>query len=352
MSEPQLQADQADQADNTLLVARQIDAANAVGELQAAAARVEVMVEQLHASGTPVERIAERVSELNARMFARLWSLLAPAELVANSCLVVMGSEGRGEQIVKTDQDNALLLRDGFECAELQAIAQRFSAALAQLGYPPCPGHIMLTNPLWRQPLAGFKDTLRGWVYGHDPAGPMHLAIFLDSAAVAGDAALLVEARDYLDRILVGSDSFLARFASAIELFDARPSWWQWLTRRGDEQPLDLKKIGIFPIVHGVRAMALQQRLRVNGSAARLQALVEQHQIDATLAREAIEALHALMTIRLSHQLRQKRSGQVPDNLVQPSELQACERVPLHDALAVVRRLRAVLQRRFKLEAL
>ena len=55
--------------------------------------------------------------ELNAQVFARLWCFVAPAELVANSCLLVMGSEGRGEQILKTDQDNALLLRDGFECA-------------------------------------------------------------------------------------------------------------------------------------------------------------------------------------------------------------------------------------------
>jgi hypothetical protein len=123
----------------------------------------------LHGSGIRIERITRLVSELNRRLFARLWALLAPAELVANSCLLVMGSEGRGEQILKTDQDNALLLRDGFEYPGLADVAARFNAALAEFGYPPCPGDIMLTNPLWRQPLAAFRDTLRGWIYGHEP---------------------------------------------------------------------------------------------------------------------------------------------------------------------------------------
>ncbi|WP_088286620.1 putative nucleotidyltransferase substrate binding domain-containing protein [Ideonella sp. A 288] len=339
-------------ANHSHIVALQIDEAANIDDLKAAAERIDSMVGLLHDGGIKVERIARLVGELNARLFSRLWTLLAPADLVANSCLVVMGSEGRSEQILKTDQDNALLLRDGFDCPELEDIAGRFNAALTELGYPPCPGEIMLTNPLWRQPLAGFKDTLRDWVYGHDPEGPMNLAIFIDSHAVAGDARLLDEARDYLDRILVGSDSFLARFASAIDLFDDHPSWWQRLTSRRDEKPIDLKKLGTFPIVHGVRAMALQQHLRVNGTAPRLRALVERGQVDADLARDVLDALHYLMALKLTHQLRQKQAGQQAGNLVRASELGTLERDPLHDALGIVRRFRSVLQHRFKLDAL
>ena len=70
-----------------------------------------------------------------------------------------------------------------------RTVAQRFQAALADFGYPPCPGGIMVSNPLWRQPLAAFRETLRGWLYGHDPEGPLRLAIFLDASPVAGDAA-------------------------------------------------------------------------------------------------------------------------------------------------------------------
>lgn len=339
-------------ANHSHIVALQIEEATDIDELKAAATRIDATVALLHEGGIKVERIAKLVGELNARVFARLWSLIAPPEVVDNSCLIAMGSEGRGEQILKTDQDNALLLRDGFEWPGLEQIAARFNAALAELGYPPCPGNIMLTNPLWRQPLASFKETLRGWIYGHDPEAPMHLAIFIDSHAVAGDERLLDEARDYLDRILVGSDSFLARFAAAIDLFDDSPSWWQRLTKQRDDQPIDLKKLGTFPIVHGVRALALQHHLRVNGTAARLRALVDKGQVEAPLARDVLDALHYVMSLRLSHQLRQVQAGVRPGNLVRPSELGALEQQPLHDALAIVRRFRSVLSQRFRLDAL
>ena len=79
----------------------------------------------------------------------------------------------------------------------------------------------MLTNPLWRSSVATFRDSLREWIYGADPEGPLRLAIFFDAAAVAGDAQLLQAAREHLDRIMVGSDAFLARFAAAADQFDA-----------------------------------------------------------------------------------------------------------------------------------
>ena len=136
------------------------------------------------------------VSELNRQVFSRLWELVAPQALRENSCLIVMGSEGRGEQIIRTDQDNGLLLRDGFAADGVEAVTEAFSAALAEFGYPPCPGGIMLSRPLWRQSTAGaFRDTMRDWIHGSDPEGLINLAIFLDATAVAGDATLLEKTR-------------------------------------------------------------------------------------------------------------------------------------------------------------
>ena len=339
-------------ANHSHIVALQIDDAATLADLQAASARIDEMVAMLHGSGIRIERIARLVGELNARLFARLWVLLAPPEGVANSCLLVMGSEGRGEQILKTDQDNALLLRDGFEWPGLPALADTFNAALATLGYPPCPGGIMLTNPLWRQPLAAFRATLLGWLDDAQPDGPMHLAIFFDAAAVAGDASLLHEARAYLDRVLGGQDAFLARFAAAADQFAEPGNWFTRLTARRDEQPLDLKKLGTFPIVHGVRALALQYGVREQGTAARLARLVALQRIDEALARDLLDALHLLMGVRLTHQLKQRVLGLPATNEVKPSDLGTLEREPLHDALAIVKRLRLFLRQHFRLDAL
>ena len=268
------------------------------------------------------------------------------------TCALPICSEGRGEQILKTDQDNALLLRDGVEYADLEAIAGRFSDALATLGWPPCPGGIMLSRPPWRQPLHGFRASLLDWVHGHDPEGPMRLAIFMDAAPVAGDARLLHAARAYLDDILAGGDAFLARFAAAADRIGDPGPWWARLTARRDEQPLDLKKLGIFPIVHGLRALALQYRLHPTATTERARLLAEGGHLDADLARDAIDALHALTTLRLGEQLRRRREGAVPGNLVQPALLATLERDRLYSALAVVKRLRQFLRGHFKLDSL
>jgi CBS domain-containing protein len=341
-------------------LALQIEAASSLQALQSASARLDAMVPALHGSGVHAARIAEIVCGLNARLFARLWALLAPPEVIANSCLLVMGSEGRGEQILKTDQDNALLLRDGFEWPGLEALASRFNGVLAEWGYPKCPGDIMLTNPLWRQPLADFRETLRLWVYGDEGVvpvdGPMDLAIFYDAAAVAGDAALLETVRAQVDRLLVGQDSYIARFASPADQFVEPGKWLSRLAAivhlQRDEPPLDVKKLGLFPLVHGARALALQHGIREAGTAARLNRLAAQGRVNPTLAGDAVDALHGLMDLRLTQQLRQRAQGGVAGNEITVADLSEAEAAQLQAALASVKRWRTFLRQHFHLDAL
>lgn len=334
------------------LIALQVDQATSIDELKTAARQMDGLIALLHSGGARIELISSLVGELNRPILARLWSFVAPAELVHNSCLIVMGSEGRGEQILKTDQDNALLVRDGYSCPELDQTVRRFNQALMDFGYPPCPGNIMVTNPLWCQPLAGFRDSIRQWLYGSETDGPMNLAIFMDARAVAGDASLLRQAREYVHGILADSDAFFARFVGAIEQFSEPGGWWARLaTLRGrDEQAFDLKKLGTFPIVHGVRALALEHRLDDVSTAGRLRALVARNHIPQDLARDLIEALHFLMGLKLRNNLRQKQLAQPLDNLSHLSTLGRLDRVLLKDSLAIIKRFRQHLRLHYKLD--
>jgi CBS domain-containing protein len=231
-------------------------------------------------------------------------------------------------------------------------VTQRFSTALAEFGYPPCPGQIMLTNPLWCQPLGDFKETIRRWVYGRSHAGAMHLAIFFDAAAVAGDESLLVEAKAFLDRALGAEAIFLARFAAAADQFSEGGHWLQRLTTPPAERRMDLKKLGTFPIVHGVRALSLEYGVREPGTAARLQRLAQAGALAPGLAAELTQALHVLMGLRLSHQLQQRAAGLQPGNEVRMGDLQPPEREKLSGALATVRRFRLFLRQHFRFDLL
>ena len=339
-------------ASHSHLIALEAAEAGDLTELAAAARQIDGLIRVLHRDGVRVDVIAGLVGALNLQVFSRLWEMVAPRELRESSCLIVMGSEGRGEQIIKTDQDNALILRDGFAFEGLEAVTEAFTAALIDFGYPPCPGGIMLSRPLWCQPVAGFRDTLRDWTHGADPEGPMNLAIFLDAAAVAGDATLLAEVRVHVDDLVSGSDAFYARFASAVEQFGR--AWWTRLPGLSGRAAaeIDLKKLGIFPLVHGVRTLALQYRVRELGTAGRLRALVAAGRIDQPLARDLIDALHVLMGLKLTNNLRQIDEGRPPGNGIRLAELGTLERHALKESLAIVRAFKQWLGRHYRLDAL
>ncbi|NJO39036.1 MAG: hypothetical protein HC871_17340 [Rhizobiales bacterium] len=129
------------------VVGAQIERAGDVAELAEASESVTRLIVQLHDAGTKVGFVTCLASDLNARIAARLWSQLAPEELVRRSCLVLMGSEGRHEQILKTDQDNGLIVADGPVPPELADVARRFTDGMIACGFPACPGEVMSAQP-------------------------------------------------------------------------------------------------------------------------------------------------------------------------------------------------------------
>lgn len=335
------------------LIALQVEQAATVEDLRAASRQVDDSIKLLQRGGVRIRIIAKLVSELHGQIFARLWALLAPPALVQNSCLLVMGSEGRGEQILKTDQDNALLLRDGYICPTLADITRQFSAALLTFGYPSCPGHIMVSNPLWCRPLADFKEAIGHWLFSATPDGPMNLAIFIDARAISGDARLLRNARAHTFNLIAGNDTFLAHMVSAVKQFgEPKHGLWARLrTLQGHQAPIfDLKKLGTFPIVHGARVLALEQGLDALGTAERLRELANQDVLPKELSRDLVETLDFLMMLKVRHNLRQITLGQPVDNLVHLASLSTLERDFLQAALTIIKQFRRHLQLRYRLE--
>ncbi len=351
-------------SNHSYLVTRQILDATDLAALGTAAAQITEVIRLMHGSGTRVGLIARLVQALNAQLFQRAWQLIAPPDLVANSCLFVMGSEGRGEQLLKTDQDNALVLRDGYSPpADLEAICAHFSQALVRFGYPPCPGHIMLSNPEWRHHATEFAQRARRWLLLPTPDSLMALAIFLDAHAVCGDPALLAQVRLAVWALVADNDAMLARFAAAVNAFDgavdaAQPRWWGRLLNPGAapaEPALDLKKAGVFPLVHGVRALALAERVQATGTAERVAALVAAGKLPSTMGSALVDCLHVFMRLKLDAGLAamaagRLRDGRLDDTIVLDG-LSSLDRDLLQDTLAVVKRFKALLRQRFHLDA-
>ncbi|WP_107860829.1 DUF294 nucleotidyltransferase-like domain-containing protein [Neisseria weaveri] len=335
------------------LVAQRLERAKSVDELVGIALQMTESIKVLRKNGVRAAQLAQLMQVLNSSLFEKAWRMIAPPEIYEQSCLIVMGSEGRGEQVLKTDQDNALILREGVDIQTAAEAAERFSEVLAELGYPPCKGKIMVNNPEWRKTLPEFKKMVSRWCFEPSPAAMMNLAIFIDAKSVAGDSSLLEEVKGHLKKHLSNDAGMLMTFARAIEQFDVHgQGFFSQLIRRESAQKMDIKKMGLFPVVHGVRALALEARLDETNTFERIQKLVQLNILDEQLGKDVAEAQRYLMEMRLKAGLLSMHNGQVSEpNQVDIYSLSTLERDLLKDALQVVKRFKNVVRHHFHLNA-
>ncbi len=330
------------------LVAQRLERAKTIDELVDIAGQMTDSIRLLRNNGVRAPQLAQLMQVLNSSLFEKAWRTLAPADLYDNSCLIVMGSEGRGEQILKTDQDNALILRESVNPEEAAEVAEQFSATLARLGYPPCPGKIMVNNPAWRKTLPEFKKMVSGWCHAPDGEAMMNLAIFIDAKAVAGDVAMLAEVKEHLQKRMINDAGMLMAFARAVDQFESQSKgFFSQLLNRGGSEKMDIKKMGQFPVVHGIRALSLEARIEETNTFERIRHLVQLNIIDEALGQDVAEALSYIMDLRFSANLHILESGSGTPNQVDFANLSTLERDLLKDALQVVKRFKNVIRHHF-----
>ncbi|WP_027469287.1 putative nucleotidyltransferase substrate binding domain-containing protein [Deefgea rivuli] len=332
------------------LIQSQIERASNLDELGLAWAQTEKLIRQQQRQGIKITLIAATMRELHRKFLAKIWLLIAPAEITQQVCVVCLGSEGRGEQILPTDQDNALIIADGFTHPDLVKICEQFNQALIRFGYPPCPGKVMLNNPYWRRSEAEFKLLFNEWTTHTSFENMMHLAIWLDAYPIIGDKALFARLRDYLLQDQSQNDSLLGHFARPIEQFDTPLGFFSQLRSKGGQ--LDLKKGGIFTLVHGIRSLTLKAGLKNRNSYHRIDALCQHEYLSAALARDLSESLAYLQSLQLKYGLQKSQQGKTIDNLIELSQLTTLERDLLKDTLVVVKRFKQSIAHQFKLHAL
>jgi len=340
-------------AGNSQLIPGRIERARSIDDLAAAARDIEAQVERLHRQGVKVDVIAEMTSDLNRRLFKRVFEITAPPTIYEAGCLLLMGSEGRGEQTVRTDQDNAILLDREVSASDLDRFREAFSGALDGFGFPPCPGNVMVRNPVWSQSLDGFIRQLKAWVLHGDAEAVMNIAIFLDAEAVAGHTDILARAKEALFHLMRDEAVRLARFASLIETF-ATPNLGVLTTIMASvgagPEAIDIKKAGTFPIVHGVRTLAIDKGIFETSTSDRIEALVKAGSLEAAFGRELVSALHVFMEFRLRSQLRALHAGEFGSEAVlRLDEITTVERDILRDALRVGRHFRDLIRSHYNL---
>ncbi len=332
------------------VIGLRIERAQTVEDLHVAAHGLNDLIKSLVSQGVKTRFAMDLLAAMNGRIMAKLFDLMVPADMQPHVCLIVMGSEGRGEQIMKTDQDNAIIYRDGLVWPKMQEVLNEFSKQLMEFGYPPCPGNIMVSNPEWVNSLGDWTQKMSNWSSSWNELEQMNLAIAVDAKPVAGNPALFKAARNWFLKSLKNNDVFFSHFAKVALEFDTPLTFFGNLKERGQ---LDIKKGGIFPIVHGVRAMALEHKILVTNTFKRIDALVEAGIMEDKHGKNLSEALGLFIQLRLRQQIKraeeQAAGVDLTPNTLDLQSMNKMERDLLRDAFHIVKGFKKHLELRYHL---
>ncbi len=284
------------------VIALRVDAARDFDALAHASTGIVELARSLFAQRVSVRFIMDLLAELHRRIVARNYQLLASDQVLAETCLLVLGSEGRGEQVMRTDQSNALVISPELAWPDRQARLEEFTRRTQQLGYPPSPRNMVVSNPDWSMDADQWTARLEQWARAETSDAVLGISAFLDATPVAGRTSLFEPLDALLAEILPRESGFWRRFVQPALEPGAPPQFFETGTRNGRE--IDVKHFGLFPLVHGARTLALEAGLSASNTFRRLEGLKESGTIEGGLADDLVEAFLVLNQLRLAQQLR------------------------------------------------
>ena len=334
-------------ANHIHLIDIQIQKATNIAELKNASMDITKAVKSLFSKGVKTTYIAKMVAQLNCKVYKKLFMLIVPTDLHSNCALIVMGSEGRDEQILKTDQDNALIIDNNTNKEHYIPYMQSFNNALIDFGFPSCPGNIMVTNEYWRKTKDEFILQIKKWLRGNSMESYMDLAIFIDSKVVAGNSILLNDLKELLFLNIKNNDVYMAYFAKATLSFETPINMFSNLITKDDE--IDLKKGAIFALVQGVRSLSLQNNIYENSTIARIKKLNSMDIIPRDMASELIEAFELLLRLKLQGQINNINQNKQITNSIKINNFSKIQRDMLKDSFIIVNNFKKFISNHFKL---
>jgi CBS domain-containing protein len=308
-------------------------------------------VDMLFESGLGAAQIGQLISSLNDVLVKRLVDL-AQAELGTPPTAyawIVFGSEGRLEQALLTDQDNALVFDDSTGTAQnyFDQLSRLVVDGLIQAGFPRCPGEFMATR--WCKPLNEWHRLFTNWIRLPEPKALLDAAIFFDFRPIAGELSL-----ESLEQLITGAQNekrFLAHMLNGALAF--RPSLGLFNRLRSDNGNVDLKKGGIASIVSLARVAALAAGSRERPTLERLRSTAASGSVlSPESAQEFADIFPVLLRLRLRAQLAARKKGQRLENSVNLTELSTLEKRHLRESLIIIKDTQEELRAAWQLDRL
>jgi len=346
------------QQNTTAFLMRQIEMAEHSDELIQYSRKTRGIVKVLEQSGAKtrnITRIITSVTDALTKKFIDM-AVQEAGPPPAPFSFIAMGSEGRGEQTLATDQDNGIIYQDATDekIEETQnyflSLGQRVNDWLNQAGYNYCMGDVMAGNSEWCQPISRWKAKVKDWVVNPQPKAVLDVSIFVDFRSVSEDCSLCNELQAYFDEISKHQDQFFYQIADQTLKFKSSSDLSSHFTVNSStgQKIFDIKKV-LFPLTSFTRLYAIHKQIKSRSTFGRLKNLNQAGLISDDLHTRLSEGYDFLMMLRYKAQLQAIAKNQEINNEVPVEMLNDMQILYLKKVLGTVSDIQSKIRLDFKI---
>ena len=347
------------QTQSPLYLIQEIETATTIEQLTLLGSKMTDMLQYAVKTNADVQSLIQLIAHFNDAMTRRLIYVLDCREdirLPEGAAYLVLGSEGREEQTIRTDQDSAIVYRDDLppdKLAEVRLFADRIVSALESVGVPLCPGNMMANNPDWCHSLSEWKHLVENWITMPSPDHTVFFGVFQDLRVLHGDLAFEEELQNYLCECTSSNTIIFPNMARTITGFKAPIGMFGrfLVEKKGEDKgKLDLKKGGLFVLTRGICLLSLEAGIAGGTTWDKMERLERQNIVSASDLETIRESFTFLMKMRLEKQLQAVSNDEIPTNFVDPQLLSEKEQNRLRKALKGANAMITLLRTRYQLD--
>ena len=270
-------------------------------------------------------------------------------------CFLALGSMGRDEQLLVTDQDNAIILDDTYDKAKhgkyFEALSKFICDGLDQCGYVYCTGDIMATNPTWRMTRREWEECFADWIDDPNPKALLNASIFFDLDGVYGRLKWAEQLNSFIVRRARKNNRFLACLArNALNRTPPLGFFKDFVMEKDGRHnnSINLKRRGTAPLADLIRVHALAVGSRSKNSFERLDDIIDAGILPKGRAQDLKDAMEFISLVRIRHQAHDVDNNVEPDNNIEPENLSDFERRNLKDAFQILSNAQNFLKFRYQ----
>lgn len=332
---------------------KEVHAAETVDSLKKTHNKIPVLVKILMESGAKIQNITYMISTVTDAITNRLieFAIEEMGKPPAKFAFMALGSEGRREQTLVTDQDNAILIEDvpNDKYSEVNRyflyFGKKINLWLDRIGYQYCKGEVMAGNPQWCQPISRWKDYFSNWIGQKSEEGILGMAVFFDFRVVYGEEQFAQELRQHINNTVSGKKGFFSSLAENVAAYDIPSNIFKKNGSNGlTSIPETINvKTALAPLTGYIRAYSLQSKVTESNSLQRLEKLRRLNIIPEHECQELENMYCRLMETRFRSQVSAILANRAPDNMVGKEELTAIEQTIIQKAFSEIIRFQEMI---------